>query len=72
MVVNAFLSHEFLFDVLPGKKEREFGDVNISESYLVGNTAPGIYVINVAVKYFICGVNKSSTVTSTVEVEVEQ
>lgn len=71
MVVQAFLPHEFFFNIPPSESiEREFGDVNISESYLAGNTAAGVYTIQTSVRYFICGDNKASTVISNTDIEI--
>ena len=54
--VDDFKPHEFFFNVQPGdEKEREFGEVNICEAYLAGNTAPGEYVITAWIRYFVCG-----------------
>lgn len=55
-LVDNFAPHEFFFSLKPGEeKTQEFGDVNISETYLATNTAPGDYEFKVWIRYFFCG-----------------
>jgi len=72
MVVTGFTPHDFFFDIPKGEEvQRQFGDVNISEAYLAGNTNPGVYNISVSIKYFICGEHKAINTMSNTEVEIE-
>jgi hypothetical protein len=65
--IRDFSAHEFFFNISPGQeKEKEFGETQISESYLAGNTNPGEYEMQVFIRYFVCGEDEIQQVTGSI------
>lgn len=72
-VVDDFSPHEFFFNLNPDDaEEREFGEVDICNTYLAGNTAAGEYEIKVWIRYFICGENEIREVASTTKLFINE
>lgn len=70
-VVDDFSPHEFFFNLQPFEtKEREFGEVNISEAYLAGNSAAAEHIMKVWIRYFICGEDEIQEVSDQITINL--
>lgn len=72
-IIDKFSPHEFFFNLdSVDEKEREFGDVNIGNTYLAGNTAPGEYEIKVWIRYFVCGEDEIKEISNSVKLTIKE